>query len=268
MTTTAIILAAGRGSRLRRYTEDCPKCLTRLGGITLIDRQLATLRGGGVDDIVIATGYRAKMLRLRGTRRVHNPVWETTNMVETLFRAEAEFSDDMIVAYSDIVYEPRVLRALMLSPHEISVVIDRGWRSYWEHRFADPLVDAESLRVDRDGRIIDIGGPVADIDEIEGQYIGLMRFRDTGVDMLRRARAALGAEKRSWMDTRPVRKAFLTDLLMELILRGEPVHAVTVENGWLEIDTVEDYETASGMFGDGTIRRFFDPATTDGRETM
>jgi choline kinase len=231
--------------------------------MTLIGRQIATLRGAGVTDIVIATGYRAEMLRLPGTRRVHNPVWETTNMVETLFCAEAEFSNDMIVAYSDIVYEPRVLRALMRSPHEISVVIDRRWRSYWEHRFADPLADAESLRVDRDGRIIDIGGPVADIDEIEGQYIGLIRFRGTGVDTLRRARAALGAVRRSWMGTRPVPKAYLTDLLMEMILRGEPVHAVTVENGWLEIDTVEDYETASSMFEDGTIRRFFDPVTDE-----
>lgn len=265
MTTTAIILAAGRGSRLQPYTENCPKCLTELGGMTLIDRQLATLRDGGIDDIVIATGYRAEMLRLPGTRQMPNPDWETTNMVETLFRAEAGFSGDMIVAYSDIVYEPRILNALMRSPHAVSVVIDRGWRGYWEHRFADPLDDAESLRLDGDGRIIEIGAPVDHIDEIEGQYIGLMRFRGPGVDVLRRTRAALGAVKRPWMDTRPIRKAYLTDLLMEMILLGEPVHAVPVENGWLEIDTVEDYETANTMFKDGTIRRFFDPVADEAK---
>ena len=55
------------------------------------------------------------------------------------------------------------------------------------------------------------------------------------------------------------------DLLMEMILRGELVHAVTVENGWLEIDTVEDYETASGMFRDGTIGRFFEPVTDEAK---
>ena len=261
----AIVLAAGRGSRLERYTADRPKCLAELGGMTLIDRQLATLGAAGIDDILIATGYRAEMLCLPGTRRVHNPDWRTTNMVETLFRAETEFSTDMIVAYSDIIYEPCVLRALMRSPHEISVVIDRDWRGYWEHRFANPLDDAESLRLDGAGRIIEIGGPVADIDEIEGQFIGLIRFRGRGVDTLRQTRAALGAVKRSWMDTRPVRKAYFTDLLMEMILRGEPVHAVTVENGWLEIDTVEDYETASGMFRDGTIGRFFEPVTDEAK---
>jgi NDP-sugar pyrophosphorylase family protein len=47
----AAFLAAGRGDRLHPYTEDCPKCLTRLGGMTLIDRQLATLRGAGVAGI-------------------------------------------------------------------------------------------------------------------------------------------------------------------------------------------------------------------------
>ena len=77
----AVILAAGRGSRLQAYTERAPKCLAELGGMTLIGRQLATLRDAGITDIVIATGYRGGMLEVPGTRRVHNPRWETTNMV-------------------------------------------------------------------------------------------------------------------------------------------------------------------------------------------
>lgn len=85
----AIILAAGRGTRLTPYTEDRPKCLTELGGMSLIGRQVATLRSGGVDDIVIAAGYKAEMLELPGTRMALNPNWESTNMVETLFCAEA-----------------------------------------------------------------------------------------------------------------------------------------------------------------------------------
>ena len=111
----AVILAAGRGSRLQAYTERAPKCLAELGGMTLIGRQLATLRGAGITDIVIATGYRGEMLELPGTRRVHNPLWETTNMVETLFRAEAEFGDDVVVSYGDIadeLGEPGAARAV------------------------------------------------------------------------------------------------------------------------------------------------------------
>ena len=213
----AIILAAGRGSRLHSYTQDRPKCLAELGGQTLIERQLATLRNAGIHDIVIATGYRAEMLALPGTRQVHNPRWETTNMVESLFCAEAEFGRDLVVSYGDIIYEPRVLAALLDSPHEIAVAVDRNWRAYWEHRFEDPLGDAESLRINAEGCITDVGNEVANINDIQAQYMGLMRFKNGGVDALRAARAGLGTVSRPWMERRPLVGAYMTDLLMEMV---------------------------------------------------
>ena len=257
MAMTAVILAAGRGRRLDPHTADRPKCLTPLGGTSLIERQLETLRGAGIADIVVVIGYRADMLDLPGIRRVLNAQWETTNMVESLFAAEAEFGDDLIVAYGDIVYEPRVLRALLCSPHDISVVVDRAWRTYWEQRFADPLSDAESLRLDDEDRITDIGRKVTDIDDIAAQYVGLMRFQGDGVEALRRARAGLGWNRRPWMAERPVERAYMTDLLMELILTGHDVHAAPVNGGWLEIDTERDLILAAELMAaapEGALR--------------
>ena len=260
----AIILAAGRGSRLHPYTENCPKCLTDLGGMTMIGRQIATLRDAGVQDIVIVTGYRGDMLALTGTQQVHNPNWETTNMVESLFCAETEFGNDVIVSYGDIVYEPGVLDALLTSTDDIAVVVDRQWRGYWETRFEDPLRDAESLCLDNDGCITDIGNPVDDIDSIEAQYIGLMRFQGSGVNTLKTARENLRTVTRPWMKKRTVANAYMTDLLMEIILTGNKVHAIPVDGGWLEIDTVEDFEKAAAMIADKTITKFFDPDALPG----
>lgn len=228
--------------------------------MTLIERQLATLRNGGINDIVIVGGYRAEMLRLPGTMQIVNDAWATTNMVESLFAAEPHFSDDVIVSYSDIVYEPKVIRALLSSTAEVSVVVDRNWRRYWEHRFSDPLSDAESLMVDDTGHITDIGNKVADIATIEAQYIGLMRFSGQGIRALVEARKSMAATDRVWKKKRPVEKAYMTDLLMEMILTGTKITAVEIESGWLEIDTVEDFDVANRMFADGSISRFFDPA--------
>lgn len=255
----ALILAAGRGSRLRPYTKDMPKCLTELGGMTLIERQLRTLRAGGIDDIVLVTGFEGRQLVLPGTRRIHNARWQRTNMVESLFAAESEFDDDMIVSYGDIVYEPRILDAILASPHDTSVAVDRAWRAYWARRFDDPLSDAESLRTDGYGRIVDIGAPVDGLDAIDARYMGLLRFRGNGVEALRDARAQLGSRRRAWMNHRPVEQAYMTDLLMEMILMGTPVHAVPVDGGWLEVDTVADYEKLARDFETGDIVRFFDP---------
>ena len=256
--TRAIILAAGRGSRLHPYTENAPKCLTELGGVSLIERQLSVLRTAGIDDIVIATGYLSEMLALPGTRQVHNPDWGSTNMVETLFAAEADFGTDLIVCYADIAYEPKMIDALLRSPHEITVAVNTRWRALWEMRFDNPLDDAESLVLGPDGTILEIGNKVSDIESIEGQFTGLLRFRGAGVDDLRNARTEMAYAARPWKNVRPVEKAYMTDLLMELILSGRPVHAALVDGGWLEIDTVEDFEKTSRLFDDGTIRQFFD----------
>ena len=226
----------------------------------LIERQIATLRGEGIDEIVIATGYKHELFALAGVREVHNAAWADTNMVETLFRCEALFSDDVIVGYGDIIYEPKVLRALLDSSYDTSVVIDASWRAYWEHRFADPLSDAETLRLDEQGRIIDIGATAAHISDIQGQYIGLMRFQGAGIVALRETYRRLGETHRAWMDRRPLKGAYMTDLIMEMILTGRDVHAVAIDGGWLEFDTVSDYETACAMAEQGTIVRFFNPA--------
>jgi len=255
------ILAAGRGSRLHPYTENCPKCLTDLGGMTLIGRQIKTLNAANITDIVIVTGYRSEMLALGGTRQVHNPDWSSTNMVESLFCANGEFGDDVIVSYGDIVYEPRVLAALLDTRHDISVVVDRQWRGYWEARFDDPLSDAESLCLDDEGCITDIGNAVTDINSIQAQYMGLLRFRGNGIEALRAARKNLRTVSRAWMEERTVANAYMTDLLMEIILMEQKVHGIPVDGGWLEIDTVEDYQNAAAMVADKTITKFFDPET-------
>ena len=256
----AIILAAGRGSRLHPYTTECPKCLTELGGQTLIERQLATIHDAGIDDITIVTGYRAEMLTLPNTSQVLNPDWATTNMVESLFAAETNFGDDLIISYSDIIYEPCVIKSLMQSDANISVIVDRKWRPYWEYRFSDPLSDAESLKMNDAGHIIDIGEKVDNIELIEAQYIGLMRFKGAGIKALRETKSLLGRTHRTWMEKRSLKNAYMTDLLMELILSGHVVQAVPIESGWLEIDTVDDFEKASSGFSDGSISRFFDPS--------
>lgn len=255
----AIILAAGRGSRLGNMSEESPKCRVDLGGVPMIERQIATYRSAGITDITLVTGYKAELLRFDGVANAHNPDWADTNMVETLFCASQSFGGDVIVSYGDIVYETRVLDAVIGASDPISVIVDRQWRPYWEARFENPLDDAESLRLDAAGDITEIGGTAGHIDEIEGQYIGLMRFQGTGVDLLRDVGTSLDRFPRDWMTRRPVAKAYMTDLLMEMILRGHKVHAVPIDGGWLEIDTPEDYSLASALFDGERVFPWFAP---------
>ena len=254
----AIILAAGRGSRLHPYTAECPKCLTEFSWSPLIEWQLAALRLCGIEDIVIVTGFMSEKLSLPGTRQVWNEHWADTNMVESMFCALSDLRNGAIVSYSDIVYEPRILRALIDSPHDVSVAVDREWQKLWNFRFDDPLEDAESLKLNDDEEIEEVGNRPQTVEEIDAQFMGLMKFSNVGVEALASARDGWREVERKWMGERPVRKAYMTDLLMELILRGVTVNAVPVDGGWIEIDTVADYQRLQALAEEGNIARFID----------
>ena len=111
----AIILAAGEGTRLRPHTLYRPKCLVEIDGRSLLDRQLDVLNSENVDPIIVVGGYRAEMLRRENIKLHINPLFSETNMVWTLFCAEADLEGDIILSYGDIVYSREILRSLLKS---------------------------------------------------------------------------------------------------------------------------------------------------------
>ena len=238
----AIILAAGEGTRLRPYTLDRPKCLVEVDGVSLLDRQLAVLRSEGIGLVTLIGGYRADMLLRPDTTLRLNPRFHETNMVWTLFSAEQDLQGDLILAYGDIVYSRDILRALLASTADIAVTIDLDWEQYWRARNEDPLDDAETLRIDAAGHIVEIGQKPVSLSQIEGQYMGLMKFSTNGLATLRDVfnRAKQAGSIRGKMPE----KAYMTDLLQFLIDEGHALTAVKVHGGWVEVDTVSDLESA------------------------
>ena len=99
----AIILAAGRGSRMKELTAENHKCLVELRGKPLLEWQLLALREAGIGEIAIVTGYKRELLSQYGLAEFHNPRWEKTNMVSSLACAERWLQvGPCIVSYSDI----------------------------------------------------------------------------------------------------------------------------------------------------------------------
>ena len=130
----AIILAAGTGSRLMPLTAEKPKCMVKLAGRPLLHRQIETLRGAGVDVIVLVGGYRSDQLEGDFDFLELNHSYHTTNMVQTLFTALEHMKEgqDLIITYGDIVFEPRVINAVINCDAPIVTAIDQEWRKYWQ----------------------------------------------------------------------------------------------------------------------------------------
>jgi len=235
---TALILAAGRGSRLGSHTDERPKGMVELLGRPLLAWQIESLRAAGLTEITVATGYRADVIQALGVPTVHNAEWMHTNMVGTLLAAESCFTNGpVVVSYSDIVYHPDHVRALCQSGAPLAITYDRKWHALWSLRFADPLSDAETFRAEQ-GRLTAIGEKPESLDQVGGQYMGLLRFTPAGFARVREVVDAAGADGRRRLD--------MTTLLRRVLETGMRIDAVPVDGRWLEVDHADElaaYET-------------------------
>lgn len=236
----AIILAAGRGSRMKDLTEERPKCLMELRGKSLLDWQLHALLEAGIEQIGIVTGYQRERLTDRNLVEFHNARWSETNMVSSLACArEWLLAEPCIVSYSDIVYDAVAVKSLMDSHAALAVTYDPNWLELWTKRFSDPLLDAETFNISDAGILLNIGQKPVTSEDIQGQYMGLLRFSPQGWREVERVRAGLLPKERDTMH--------MTGTLQKIIEAGRvPVHGIVYEGDWAEIDSPDDLKHASG----------------------
>lgn len=234
----AIILAAGRGSRMRDATADRPKCLVPLAGRPLLEWQRASFNRAGIATVAAVGGYRADRLADEIDVPFVNPDWQTTNMVRSLTYAGAWLGErDTLISYSDIAFRPSAVERLAAAPGDISITYDRQWAALWRGRFEAPLEDAETFRVE-DGQVVEIGARPDSMDEVEGQFMGLLKFTAAGWRTIRAHLDRLGQAATDRLD--------MTGLLRRLIADGHRVGGVPVDGGWVEVDSESDltyYET-------------------------
>ena len=230
----SIILAAGRGSRMKDLTEERPKCLVELRGKSLLDWQLDSLRAAGIDEIAIITGYQRERLANRGLVEFHNARWAETNMVSSLTCSLTWLqAEPCIVSYSDIFYSPVAVQSLMACSASLAVTYDPNWLQLWKQRFGDPLLDAETFRLTAEYNLKEIGNKPKSVHEVEGQYMGLLRFTPEGWSEMLRIRAGLNSEQCD--------KMHMTGTLQKVIDAGRVnIAAVPYTGEWGEVDSAAD----------------------------
>ncbi|MGY3807231.1 phosphocholine cytidylyltransferase family protein [Aeromonas veronii] len=232
--TKAIILAAGRGSRMKEMTTAKPKCLTWLHGRPLLEYQISALKEAGITDIAVVTGYMREALLSYDLVEFHNPRWAETNMVSSLCCArDWLINEECIVSYSDIFYTSAAVTALLTNNDDISLTYDPNWLNLWRQRFSDPLSDAESFKLDDELYLTEIGNKTTDAALIQGQYMGLLKFSPVGWKQVEMYRADLPAMMQDNMH--------MTGTLNAMIQQNNiKVRAFPYEGRWGEIDSPED----------------------------
>lgn len=227
----AVILAAGRGGRLRQVLGDRPKGLALAGNCTLIERQIRALRGCGINQITVVAGYRAAEVRHvcgSGVDIVHNFRFATTNSLYSLWLASDLLTDGFVVLNCDVLFHPQMLDDLLASPYEDALL-------YCPRGNAPPYSDEEMKVAVRRGLVVAIDKELPD-DQADGENVGIAKFgRDGAARLIEHMTAIVdGGALRQWLPGAFAR--FAGDRALHAIdTRGYP---------WIEIDFPEDYSRA------------------------
>ena len=181
----AIILSAGKGSRLGHLVDDRPKCLIDFNGRSLLDRQLDTLEANGVPEAVVVTGFHddriEETLAKRGggpaVRTVFNPFYKVADNTGSLYMAREELSGDCLVWNGDTLVSNTLMQRVVANDRSgICVTIDRK----------DGYDDDDMKVVENGGRLKAIGKRL-DLGTVNAESIGLLAFRSGGAERFREA---------------------------------------------------------------------------------
>ena len=245
----AIVIGAGRGSRLGHNTDQIPKTLVEVMGRPMLDWILEALASAGFSrrDVVFVCGYAEEVVRERYPEFtfVRNADWANNNILLSLLCARDYFGEGFISTYADIVYDGEIVQKLRAAPGDITLGCDTAWRRRYVGRTQHPETDAEKLRADGT-RVLEISRTI-ESEAADGEFIGVMKLSPDGArvftDAFDRAERSYGGGL--FREGRSFQKAYLLDLLQEMLEAGALMRRENTAGGYMEIDTGQDLAMAA-----------------------
>jgi len=251
------VIGAGRGSRLGHNTDQIPKTLVHVMGRPMLDWILEALLSAGFrrKDVVFVCGYAEDVVRARYPEftYVRNADWANNNILLSLMCAREHLAGGFLSTYADIVYDGQIVEQLVASPADITLGCDTAWRRRYVGRTQHPETDAEKLRAEGT-RVLEISRTI-ESEAADGEFIGVMKLSQGGervfTEAFDRAQRVYGTGM--FREGRTFQKAYLLDLLQEMLEAGVSMQRENTAGGYMEIDTEQDLAMARGWW-DGWLR--------------
>jgi choline kinase len=242
----AIIIGAGRGSRLMPTTADAPKCFAEVSGQRILDWTVQAFAENDIDEICFIGGYQIEKVQEQYPKFTfrHNDNWQNNNILASLFYAEDLMDEPFICCYSDILFTPGAIEVALKNDQDIALVVDTDWLERYTMRSEHPSDDAEKVTIEGD-RVTSIHRDIAEADAY-GEYIGVARFSSVGAASLREHyhRCQQQFSGKPWREAVSFEKAYKILLLQEMLEHQVPMVHVDTPGGYIEIDTQQDFDYA------------------------
>ncbi|MDD3245734.1 MAG: phosphocholine cytidylyltransferase family protein [Methanosarcina sp.] len=236
--TTALLLAAGKGSRLYPLTRNTPKCLTMVHEASILERLIINLKKQGFKRLVVVTGYQEKCIReFLGTQAggmkieyIFSPLYETTNNIYSLWMARKIINEPFLLIESDLVFDVSLLDD-MCFPDRIAVARMQPW------------MNGSTVTVNKSQHVKRFQcGTVRPFDEIRYKTVNIYSFSLSSWH-------SIAKRLDQYISAGRVNDYYET-VFAEMVVDGSlSLKTVSFDSKrWYEIDTVKDLAEAEKLF--------------------
>ena len=244
-----VIIAAGSATRLGKITEKKPKGLLEINGKTILQRQIELFKKYNIHDIIIITGPH-KEFNIDKVTYVNDVNYKHHDVLGSLMAAENYLNGQVLTCYSDILFDEEVLQQILNSKSDIGIPIDLEWEKNYINRNEHPKSEADNVVLDKKNitkikKNISFCKP----NEIIGEFLGPVIFSEKGSRIFVETYKKLKNSHIGEFHNAPsLKKAYLTDMIQELINNQIKIEPIIINGKWCEIDTLEDLKNAELLF--------------------
>ena len=231
-----IILAAGRGSRLKRFTKKEPKSFYIYNNKRIIDLILENFKFNKIKNISLVLGYRRKSFKNYNYNKILNLEWNKSNIFYSLYKARKILSKNhTIISYADIIFKKEAIKKLKEQKGDLVILNYTNWQQNWKNRYKKPLKDLETFKFSKKNKInylTAIGKKTSSYKDINGQFCGLFKISPRGW---------MKIEKFIKEKKVNIKKIDITSLLSKFLETNKKViQVVNYSKEWFEVDTISD----------------------------
>ena len=237
----SIIIAAGSGRRIPEISNKTPKSLIKINNKSILKRQIDLMRSIGIDKISIIKGFKSNKIKFKKIKYFYNKNYKKNEQLDSFFTAKKWFTDDLLITFSDIIYEKSILEKIIGNKNNFSIAIQKNWKQKYKNRFDHPINQADKVFV-KNNMIKKIGKNLS-INKTNGEFLGIFKIHKKMCNILIQEYKFLKKIKKT-------HNLQIHDFFSYLIKKNISIKPVYVNGKFMEIDTLNDYKIAKKMFNE------------------
>lgn len=235
----SIIIAAGRGTRIPEFSNTIPKSLIKINNKPILKRQIDQMRNFKIKQIAIVKGYKSHKINYKNIKYFYNKNFKTNEQLDSLIVASKWFTDDLLVSFSDIIYENSILKKIIKSKHDFTIAVQKNWKKRYQYRYDHPLSQADKVFI-KNNSVCDIGKKILE-KKTNAEFLGIFKISKKMCKIFIKEYNLLKKNKKT-------NKLQIHNFFQYLIKKKFNIKPTYVNGKYMEIDTFNDFNIAKKIF--------------------